>query len=130
MAASPLAPSSRIPLWQHRQLIATLAWRDVLGRYRGSAGGLVWSLVTPILMLAVYTVVFSGIFRARWSQGGGAAVPVDYGLAAVCGPGHTRAGGRVPDARAHAYDHQRKLCEADGVSAGSPAGHQSVRGGI
>ncbi|MCC2596138.1 ABC transporter permease [Pusillimonas sp. MFBS29] len=80
MAASPLAPSSRIPLWQHRQLIATLAWRDVLGRYRGSAGGLVWSLVTPILMLAVYTIVFSGIFRARWSQGGGAADPVDYAL--------------------------------------------------
>lgn len=65
-------------LWQHRHLIRTLAWREILGRYRGSAGGLVWSLVTPILMLAVYTIVFSGIFQARWSQE--ATSPLDYAL--------------------------------------------------
>lgn len=65
-------------LWQHRRLIITLTWREILGRYRGSAGGLVWSLVTPILMLSVYTAVFSGIFQARWSQD--ASSPIDYAL--------------------------------------------------
>lgn len=65
-------------LWQHRQLIARMAWRDILGRYRGSAGGLAWSLLTPILMLAVYTIVFSGIFKARWSAD--STSPLDYAL--------------------------------------------------
>jgi lipopolysaccharide transport system permease protein len=40
--------------------------RDIAGRYRGSAMGIVWSLVTPILMLAIYTFVFSVVFKARW----------------------------------------------------------------
>ncbi|MEP6607074.1 MAG: ABC transporter permease [Burkholderiaceae bacterium] len=40
--------------------------RDVLGRYRGSALGVVWSLAHPILMLIVYTFVFSVVFTTRW----------------------------------------------------------------
>lgn len=55
-----------------------MTWREVLGRYRGSAGGLLWSLLTPILMLSVYTIVFSGIFQARWSQE--SSSPLDYAL--------------------------------------------------
>lgn len=49
-----------------RRLILQLARRDVSGRYRGSMGGLGWSLLTPLLMLAVYTFVFSVVFKARW----------------------------------------------------------------
>jgi lipopolysaccharide transport system permease protein len=40
--------------------------REVIGRYRGSVMGLAWSFFNPILMLAVYTFVFSEIFKARW----------------------------------------------------------------
>jgi homopolymeric O-antigen transport system permease protein len=40
--------------------------REVVGRYRGSVIGLFWSLLYPVLMLAVYTFVFSVAFRARW----------------------------------------------------------------
>jgi lipopolysaccharide transport system permease protein len=40
--------------------------REVVGRYRGSVMGLAWSFFNPILMLAVYTFVFSEIFKARW----------------------------------------------------------------
>lgn len=65
-------------LWKYRHLIRSLAWREILGRYRGSAGGMIWSLITPVLMLAVYTAVFSGIFQARWSQE--ASSPADYAL--------------------------------------------------
>ncbi len=48
-------------LWHHRDLIAQLVKRDILTRYRGSFGGIVWLLLTPLLMLSLYTVVF-GIF--------------------------------------------------------------------
>jgi lipopolysaccharide transport system permease protein len=41
--------------------------RDVAGRYRGSILGLFWSLFNPILMLVIYTFVFSVVFKARWS---------------------------------------------------------------
>ena len=50
-------------------LIYAMAKRDVLGRYRGSVLGILWSFFNPILMLAVYTFVFSVIFKARWSAG-------------------------------------------------------------
>jgi lipopolysaccharide transport system permease protein len=40
--------------------------RDVIGRYKGSFIGLGWSFFNPILMLTVYTFVFSVVFQARW----------------------------------------------------------------
>lgn len=40
--------------------------RDVVGRYKGSVMGLLWSFLNPILMLLIYTFVFSVIFKARW----------------------------------------------------------------
>ncbi|MBC7488885.1 MAG: ABC transporter permease [Glaciimonas sp.] len=57
-------------LWRNRQLIRNLIQREVLGRYKGSVLGIFWSLVTPIFMLAVYTFVFSVVFKARWGAGG------------------------------------------------------------
>lgn len=50
----------------HGKLIQQLAKRDVSGRYRGSIAGFGWSFFTPLLMLAVYTFVFSVVFQARW----------------------------------------------------------------
>jgi lipopolysaccharide transport system permease protein len=55
--------------WRNRQLIRNLVHREVVGRYKGSVLGIVWSLLTPIFMLAVYTFVFSVVFKARWSGG-------------------------------------------------------------
>jgi len=55
-------------LWRHRRLLRDLTRRDVLGRYRGSAMGLAWSFFNPVLMLAVYTFVFSVIFKSRWGS--------------------------------------------------------------
>lgn len=43
-----------------------LSRREVIGRYRGSALGLVWSFLTPLFMLAIYAFVFSVVFKARW----------------------------------------------------------------
>jgi ABC-type polysaccharide/polyol phosphate export systems, permease component len=40
--------------------------RDVIGRYRGSIMGMAWSFLNPLIMLAIYTFVFSVVFNARW----------------------------------------------------------------
>lgn len=53
--------------WRNRELVAVLVQREVLGRYRGSVMGVMWSFFNPILMLAVYTFVFSVVFKARWN---------------------------------------------------------------
>lgn len=49
-----------------------LAKRDILARYRGSLAGLTWALLTPLAMVAVYTLVFRGVFQARWGGEAGA----------------------------------------------------------
>jgi lipopolysaccharide transport system permease protein len=58
-------------LWRNRQLILQMTKREVIGRYRGSILGLAWSFFNPLLMLTVYTFVFSVVFRARWAVNGG-----------------------------------------------------------
>lgn len=52
--------------WRHRALIRILTWRDISGRYRGSLMGSAWSLLTPLLMLAVFTFVFGVVAPTRW----------------------------------------------------------------
>ncbi len=64
--ASPRAMLAN--LWCYRQLIWASTKREVLGRYRGSALGLLWSFFNPVFMLLVYTFVFSMVFKARWSS--------------------------------------------------------------
>ncbi|MCT0199212.1 ABC transporter permease [Synechococcus sp. CS-1325] len=54
---------------RNRELIWRLIQREVQGRYRGSVLGLGWSFVQPLAMLAVYTLVFSQVFKARWGNG-------------------------------------------------------------
>jgi len=53
-------------VWKHRSLIWEMGKREVIGRYRGSIFGLAWSFFNPIVMLVVYTFVFSVAFKARW----------------------------------------------------------------
>ena len=43
-----------------------MAKQNILGRYKGSGLGGIWAFVTPLFMLAIYTFVFSVIFKARW----------------------------------------------------------------
>jgi lipopolysaccharide transport system permease protein len=66
--AQPTTPMAMIKsLWRNRQLISQMIRRDVNSRYRGSLIGLAWSFVNPLLMLIVYTFVFSVVFKARWN---------------------------------------------------------------
>jgi len=69
------APASLVQsIWHHRQLITAMTRREVLGRYRGSVFGLLWTLFNPLVMLTVYTFVFSVVFNARWGNDGGSRV--------------------------------------------------------
>jgi len=54
--------------WQYRQLIVQLTRRELESRYKGSFIGIGWSLIHPLLMLCVYTFVFSVIFQVRWGM--------------------------------------------------------------
>lgn len=54
-------------VWQYRALISQMTVREVVGRYRGSFLGLTWSFFNPLLMLSVYTFVFTSVFHSRWS---------------------------------------------------------------
>lgn len=55
---------------RYRQLIAQMTQREISSRYKGSIFGILWAFLTPILMLAVYTFVFSVVFKARWVGAG------------------------------------------------------------
>ena len=69
-ANAPLSLKALVAtVWRQRQLVAQMTRREVAGRYRGSALGLTWSFLNPLLMLAVYTFVFSVVFKARWGTG-------------------------------------------------------------
>src|SRR5436853_7168658 len=52
-------------IFRFRGLLATLTSRELKARYRGSVLGFLWSLANPLLLLAVYTFVFSVVFRPR-----------------------------------------------------------------
>lgn len=56
--------------WRNRQLIWQMTQREIAARYRGSVIGLAWSFINPLLMLMVYTFVFSVVFKARWGATG------------------------------------------------------------
>jgi lipopolysaccharide transport system permease protein len=60
-------------LGRYRSLTIELSKREILGRYRGASFGLLWSLISPFLMLMVYTFAFGSVMKARWPQeaGGG-----------------------------------------------------------
>ena len=53
-------------LWQHRYLIDQMIRRDLGQRYKGSYLGFLWSIINPILLLLIYTFIFSVVFKARW----------------------------------------------------------------
>lgn len=56
-------------LYRQRGLLAVLVERELMARYRGTVLGYLWSLLNPLLLLGVYSVVFTVIIPAR--------VPVD-----------------------------------------------------
>ena len=57
---------SRFSLWQSRRLTWALTSRELKQRYRGTYLGGIWPVINPLIMLVIYTFVFSYVFKARW----------------------------------------------------------------
>jgi lipopolysaccharide transport system permease protein len=71
-----------IPITQRSDLVLSFAKRELLGRYKGSALGIAWAVLTPVVMIAIFTFIFAGIFGARF---GASASHWDYALYLFCG---------------------------------------------
>ncbi len=67
-------------LFGYRVLIHTLVVRELKARYRGSVLGFFWSFANPLLLLVVYTFVFSVVLPARFE-----GVDDNYALFLFCG---------------------------------------------
>ena len=52
-------------LYRQRGLVGVLVVRDLKARYRGTFLGYLWSLLNPLLLLAVYAAVFTWVIPAR-----------------------------------------------------------------
>lgn len=63
-------------------LIYSFARRELLGRYKGSMLGIAWAVLTPVVMIAIFTFIFAGIFGARF---GANDSHWDYALYLFCG---------------------------------------------
>ncbi len=73
------------PLWQlpgRFDLILSLTKRELAARYRGSVLGFFWAVLTPVVMIAIFTIIFAGIFKARFGAG---SSQWDYALYLFCG---------------------------------------------
>jgi lipopolysaccharide transport system permease protein len=57
-------PSPIAEVWRFRQLIALLVARELKVRYKRSLLGMLWTMLNPLLLMIVYTVVFTTILRA------------------------------------------------------------------
>lgn len=66
-----------VTVWQQRALVRALVTRDLRIRYAGSAVGLVWAIVNPLLQIAILTTVFSLVLQARFSGSNPAPFPVN-----------------------------------------------------
>jgi len=73
------------PLWElpkRYELVLSLARRELAARYKGSALGVIWALLTPVVMIVIFTFIFAGIFGARFGARGSSW---DYAIYLFCG---------------------------------------------
>ena len=66
-------------LFRYRELFGNLFRRDVQAKYRGSLLGLAWTLANPVLLMAVYLLVFSVLWKTPFGSEG------HYGLFLLVG---------------------------------------------
>lgn len=78
-------PAVFLCLKQHFQLVLQMVRREIASRYRGSFLGLLWSFVTPLLMLAIYTFVFGVVFKVRLAQAEGIGNKFEFALLLFAG---------------------------------------------
>lgn len=72
-------------LWARRALTRQLTRREIEGRYRGSFLGLLWSFISPLVLLGVYTFVGGVVLRIRWPGGASAGTLGEFALMLFAG---------------------------------------------
>ena len=65
-------------LWAYRTFVTSMVARELRARYMGSLLGGLWALITPLVLILIYMLVFSEVMRGKLADGSGK--PVDYGL--------------------------------------------------
>jgi ABC-type polysaccharide/polyol phosphate export permease len=70
-------------LLRHRALVQSLVARELKARYRGSTLGLLWSFINPLLLLSIYTFVFTTVMPGARSAGIEPGAP--FSLFLFCG---------------------------------------------
>ena len=68
-SASPSWRDRLAELYAYRELVGNLTVRDIKLKYKGSILGVAWSLLNPVLQMAIYTLVFSLFLRIVVTKG-------------------------------------------------------------
>jgi lipopolysaccharide transport system permease protein len=108
---------------RNRSLIRTMVRRDILGRYRGSFGGIFWTILNPLLLMLTYFFVFGVVLQAR-------SVPIPAAPASpciswpACCPGwpFSEAAGRAPTVMLEHRNFVKKLVFAVETLPNQPGG--------
>ncbi|MCB9890207.1 MAG: ABC transporter permease [Planctomycetes bacterium] len=83
LANTPIGVARRLAgRWD---LTQDLIYRELVGRYRGSILGIFWSLIQPLFLLAIYTVVFGKIMPIRIKPEGVDGSIADFAIFLFCG---------------------------------------------
>lgn len=69
---------------KNKEVIKQLAKRDIQQKYRSSYLGFIWTILTPLFMLIIYTFVFSYIFKSKWGTGV-STNHLEFALSLFCG---------------------------------------------
>lgn len=77
--------ATQTSLWKHRSLLWQFTKRQVELRHKGSHLGLVWSFLSPLLMLGLYVVVFGYIFGGRFKAATVTETRIEYALIVFLG---------------------------------------------
>lgn len=73
-------------LYRNHELIWNLTKREVNSTYRGSFLGALWTIIVPLMMMLIYTFVFSVILQAKWDSGSSQPTPrVEFALILYAG---------------------------------------------
>jgi lipopolysaccharide transport system permease protein len=70
-------------LWRNRMLLRSMVKRDILTRYRGSMGDVLWTVLNPLLLMLTYFFVFGVVLRTRFGADRSGSGYVLYFLAGM-----------------------------------------------
>jgi lipopolysaccharide transport system permease protein len=54
-------------LWEYRELLYFLTWRDIKVRYKQAVLGVLWAILQPVVTMVVFTIVFQRLMGVKYS---------------------------------------------------------------